>query len=44
MKSIIRNINAKNKKKKDVLIMGTGGGKNGTVTKRAWKVDHYTNH
>src|SRR4051812_26825013 len=28
----------------DILVVDIGGGMNATITKRAWKILHYTNH
>ena len=44
VQNIIRNIERKDRKPQDILVMDTGGGRNGTITKRAWRIEHYTNH
>jgi hypothetical protein len=43
-KNVVRNIENGEKSQKDILIMDSGGGRNATVTSKAWHVLHRTSH
>jgi hypothetical protein len=43
-KSTARNADNGERSKKDILIIDTGGGRNATVTSKAWKILHRTSH
>jgi hypothetical protein len=42
--STVRNIEHEQKSERDILIVDTGGGRNATVTSKAWQVLHRTSH
>jgi hypothetical protein len=44
IRSNVRNVGTGETSTQDILIVDTGGGRNATVTSRAWKVLHRTSH
>jgi hypothetical protein len=43
-RNVVRNIENGEKSEKDILIIDSGGGRNATVTSKAWQVLHRTSH